>query len=147
MTIHHICLCDRAGTLLLSYYLTPATVADQDRWEGILAEHTREHWAAAFSGDVPLVHGDRFVLLRGSHDIVFMLTGSGLHDELGLVEPMDYAVACMRETCDRSLSPEKVVAFHGKARVCLNEMFLGGELLCTDVEQVLRNAKLKPAKL
>lgn len=133
--------------MLVSYYLTPATVAEQDKWEASLNEATRDFWASSFTGDVPVVHGDRFVLMRGTNDMVFLLTGSGLHDELGLVEPMDYCIACVRETCDRSLNPEKVLSFHGKVRVCLNEMFFGGDLVCTDVEHVLRSAKLKPPKL
>jgi hypothetical protein len=147
MTIQHICLVDRKGTLLLSYYFVPATPEQQDKWEARLAEYTRDYWAASFGGDVPLVLGERFILLRGSHDIVFMMTGTEEHDELGLVEPMDFCVTCVKETCDRSLTPDKVLAFHGKVRVCLNEMFFAGTLVHTDVELVLRNAKMKPPKV
>lgn len=144
MTIHHLCVLDRSGRLLLSYYLTPAALVAQDRWEAALAESTREFWPASFAGDVPVVLGERIVLLRGRHDMVFLLTGSGLHDELGLLEPAELAVALVRATCDGAPTPAQVLAFHGKLRVCVSEMFAGGDLVCTDVELVLRNAKLKP---
>lgn len=147
MTIHHICLVDRSGRLLVSYYLTPATPLQQDRWEGTLSSLILPSaLSASFTGDVALVYGDRFILLRGTADIVFILSGSGLHDELGLIEPLEACIECVRETCDRTLTPEKVLSFHGKIRTCLQEQFLGGDLINTDVETVLRSAKLKPLK-
>lgn len=148
MTIHHICLLDRDGRLLLSQYLTPATHAAQDRWEAALAEMTRAWWPAALTGaDVPLVLGERIVLLRARSDVLMLLTGSGLHDELGLLEPIDVAFAALREACDGVLTPDRALAAHGKLRLIFGELFAGGMLVWTDVQTVLRNAKLKPPVL
>ena len=91
-----------------------------------------------------MVLGERFVLLRGRGELIFVLTGSGVHDELGLLEPADAAVALVRACCDGAPTAERVLAFHGKLRVCVSEMFFAGHLVCSDVELVLRNAKLKP---
>jgi len=145
MVLHHIALLDRGGRLLLSQYLTPATPGAQDRWEATLAETSRAFWPAALAGaDVPLVLGERFVLLRARADVLFLLTGSGVHDELGLLEPADAAVAAVREACDGAPTPDRALAAHGKLRVIFGEMFAGGMLIWTDVQMALRNAKLKP---
>ena len=58
-------------------------------------------------------------------------------------ETLDHVVAIVEATCDGRMSAAKVVDFHGKIVVCLDEMFYGGTLSTTDVETVLRNAKLK----
>jgi hypothetical protein len=145
MVLHHIALLDRGGRLLLSQYLTPAAPGAQDRWEATLAETSRAFWPAALAGaDVPLVLGERFVLLRARADVLFLLTGSGVHDELGLLEPADAAVAAVREACDGAPTPDRALAAHGKLRVIFGEMFAGGMLIWTDVQMALRNAKLKP---
>jgi hypothetical protein len=144
MPIEHLCLLDRGGRLLLSYFLTPCAPAGQDRWEAALASSSREYWGACFAGDVPLVLGERVVLLRGRGELIFALTGSGVHDELGLLEPADAAVALVHACCDGAPSAERALAYHGKLRICVSEMFFAGALVCSDVELVLRNAKLKP---
>ena len=56
---------------------------------------------------------------------------------------MDLVAAIVEATCDNRMSASKIVEFHGKIMVCLSEMFYGGTLSTTDVEAVLRNAKLK----
>ena len=148
MTIHHVCLLDRGGRLLLSQYLTPATPRAQDRWEAALAEVSRGFWPAALAGaDVPLVLGERFVLLRARFDILFLLTGSGLHDELGLAEPADAVVAAVREACDGAPSPDRALAAHGKLRVIINELLAGGMLVWADALVAARNAKLTPPEV
>ena len=145
MTIHHICLLDGEGRLLLSQYLTPAAPAAQDRWEAALAEVTRAWWPAALAGaDVPLVLGERVVLLRARFDVLLLLTGSGQHDELGLLEPADAAIAALREACDGAPTPDRALAAHGKLRLIFGELFAGGMLIWTDVQTVLRMAKMKP---
>ena len=148
MVLHHIALLDRGGRLLLSQYLTPAAPSAQDRWEAALAENSRAFWPAALAGaDVPLVLGERFVLLRARADVLFLLTGSGAHDELGLLEPADAAVAAVREACDGAPSPDRALAAHGKLRVILSELLAGGMLIWSDVLVAARNAKLKPPEV
>lgn len=148
MTIFNLTIIDPSGgKLLLTYYFTTATVAEQDAWEAALAAETKGFWEACFKQDVPTVVSDRFVLLRGTSDMVFILSGIEEHDELMLVETMDAAVSVVTATCDKRLTSAQVVAFHGKVCVCLNEMFFGGHQVYSDVETVLRNAKLKPLKV
>lgn len=63
------------------------------------------------------------------------------------MEVLDYFVEVVTGTCDGRLTAAQILAFHGKVCVCVNEMFIGGVLAHTSVETVLRNAKLKPAKV
>lgn len=60
---------------------------------------------------------------------------------------MEYAVAVVDATCDKKLVPSHVLDFHGKICVCISECFYEGQLTITDVETVLRNAKLKAPSL
>jgi hypothetical protein len=80
--LYNLCILDRSGSLLLSYYFAPASVEDQDRWEADLATSTKALWEPAFAGDVSTVVAGRYVLLRGQSDMVFILSGVGEHDEL-----------------------------------------------------------------
>lgn len=147
MTLFNLTAVDPSGKLLLSYYFGAATVAEQDAWESRLAAETVAYFEAAYKQDVPCVVADKFVLLRGVGEMIFILSGVEEHDELALVDVMTAAVAVVHATCDKRLTCAQVIAFHGKICVCLNEMFFGGHQVYSDVDTVLRNAKLKPPKL
>jgi len=164
--LFHLAILDRACRCCFSYYFGPATVVEQVAWEAVLAAEVRPLLDAAFRQDVPLSVGDRTVVLRGigaggaaaggaagagagaapaaATDVVFVLAGADLDDELALVESMTVLVAVASATCDRRLTAAQVVDFHGKLAVCMEEAAFEGVLTSTDAEAVVRAAKLKP---
>jgi predicted short-subunit dehydrogenase-like oxidoreductase (DUF2520 family) len=145
--LHALCLLDREGGLLLAHYFADAAVGDQDAWEAALAASARPFLRLV--GGEPLVvpvaagAGGRPVVARAARDVVFALSGAPSADELALADALDFLVRLVDGACDGALSPPQVVAFHGKLAVCLSEASFAGQLLHSDVEMVLRNAKLK----
>jgi hypothetical protein len=46
-------------------------------------------------------------------------------------------------TCDDELSAKRLLDFHGKVVVALHQALYGGTVSCTNIEAVLRDAKMK----
>lgn len=144
--LHALCLLDREGGLLLAHYFADATVGDQDAWEAALAAAARPFLRLV--GGAPLVVPvagacGRPLVARAARDVVFALSGAPSTDELALADAVDFFVRLVDAACDGALSPAQVVAFHGKLVVCLHEAAFAGRLLHSNVETVLRSAKLK----
>ena len=148
MGLYNLCIVDRSGTVLLSYYFSAATRLEQDAYE-VAATAASALWAApnggltGGSGDQCFICDGHPVVVRVTRDLVFMLSGSEDMEEIALSETLDYAVAVVDATCDNVLTASQLMSYHGKIAVCLREMFYGGHLYTTDTETVLRNAKLK----
>ena len=141
--LHSLCLADRDGNLLLSHYFVDTTIEFQDEWEVAIAAVARP-----FLRDIGLsvfctTAAGRPIMMRGIQDVIFILCGTQGTDEMQLIEILDFIVTLVNATCENAMSPPHVLALHGKIAVCMNEAFYGGRLLHSDVETVLRNAKLK----
>ena len=147
MPLHSLLLVSREGALLLAHYLCATTVRGQDAWEAavgcVVRPLLRSSWVSGGVGDVCLLAAGQPLVARAVRDVVFLMAGEAGEDELALAAALDVVVRLVDATCDRSLSAAQVLAFHGKLSVCLHEAFYCGELLQTDVEVVLRQAKLK----
>ena len=150
---HSLLLLSRSeGTLLFGHYMVSSSVEEQDAWECAVACATRQllrsSWGSGVGGgggggDVCLTASGLPLVARVARDVVFLLAGERDTDELALADALDVVVRLADAVCDRALSAAQVVAFHGKLAVSMHEAFFCGELLLTDVEMVLRQAKLK----
>ena len=80
--LHNLCIVERSGALLLSYYFGAVRSAEQDAWEAALADASRSTWAQAGSRDVCILCAGRPVVVRAASDLVFMLSGGPHFEEL-----------------------------------------------------------------
>lgn len=138
---------DREGCAVLAHYFVPVPLEATDAYEAALGDATRPFLRTAGMDDVCLAARGHPVVLRAVNNTVFALSGLPTDDELGLAEALGFLAMLVDATCEKSLSPAAVAANHGKVTVCLREAVVDGRLVHTDVETVLRNAKLKAPAL
>ena len=86
--LHNLCIVERSGALLLSYYFGAARTAEQDTWEASLADASRSTWSLpAGARDSCFSCDGRPVVVRVVGDLVFMLSGGPQFEELARACP------------------------------------------------------------
>lgn len=143
MTLHSLLVLSD-GVVVFSYYFGKAPLDIQDSFEAQLstllqAEQLSKDsdWCTACAG--------KPVVARLHQNFAFILAGSEDTDELSLSETLPFLIQLVVATCDGRLTSAQLLSFQGKVTVCLHEACPQGDVRCTDVPTVLRNAKLKAA--
>ena len=103
----------------------------QERWRDLVLRLTRPTWRL------------RYIVYVGTNGLLFLLTGlGGAYDELGLQRVLSVMLAALRETVGK-LELGHLTKNFGKVCLLVDQMFEGGEVLSTDVPNLLASAKLK----
>lgn len=76
-------------------------------------------------------------------DVILACIGELDSDEVTLALDLDFLAAVIGAVCEGRLRPARVLDFHGKIVVALDEAVHGGVLVSRNVDNVLRLAKLK----
>lgn len=160
----HVCTAPPEPVLLFAhdFCAPPRGAPPADAYEGALADALADAPAplllappppgaappapgapAAGGGDYVAAVAGRLVVVRAFGGLLFCLAGGPGADEAALADALPGLAALVAATCDGRLTPAQLVAFHGKVAVCLAVACPGGALRHTDVQAVLKLAKLK----
>lgn len=121
------------------------TLERQEQWRQLVLKLTIPRWKSVLQGDSHVVAvQERYVVTVGKHDLIFMITGTGDDDELGLHTILTVVLAVIRETCGK-IEGDKVIKNLGKLCLIIDAMFdeNQGSCLSLEVNHIMHQTKLK----
>ena len=87
-----------------------------------------------------------FFFYQGSHDLIFIITGTGDDDELGLHKVLRVVLTVMRETVNgKVVDGDKIMKNFGKICLIFDAMFDKDEGTCLsfEVDHLMAQTKMK----
>ena len=121
----------------------------QEQWRQLILKLTVPRWQDVMMGrSHVLAVQDKYVVLVGRNDLIFMITGTGDDDEMGLHTILTVLLAVVQETCGK-IDGEKVTRNFGKMCLILDAMFDENQGSCLSLEQshIMHQSKLKKPQL
>ena len=138
-----------SATLRTSTGTDNLTLERQERWRQLILKLTVPAWHGVMMGrSHVLAVQDKYVVIVGKNDLIFMITGTGDDDEMGLHTILTVLLAVVQETCGK-IDGEKVTRNFGKVCLILDAMFDENQGTCLSLKKshIMHQSKLKKPQL
>lgn len=133
----------RTSTVNLAYYFFGSAQPNDDVWENQVRKETQPLWSNCQNQCISTSINERLLVLLSKQDLLFILSGNEQEDELSLISHLQNLYALLNAVCEDRLTSQQIINFHGKIIQCFHEAYPEGIRRNTNVESVLRLAKLK----
>ena len=124
--------------------LLVSTVEKQEAWRRLVLRLTCRTWDLALVGQphVTAVQG-RFIAYVGCNSLLFLVTGSGECDEMGLYKILENLIETLKDLLGNKLDAKHIYRNYGKVCLVVDLMFDNGEIASLEKEHILAQSKLK----
>jgi len=140
-SLHIISL--RTNAVCFAYYFLGSATATDDIWEQNIMKETKSLWTNCQNQCISASVDERLLILLSKQDLLFILSGNEQEDELSLLNHLQNLLPIIIAVCEDKLTYQQIINFHGKVIQCIHEAYPEGIRRNTNVESVLRLAKLK----
>eukprot|EP00727_Mastigamoeba_balamuthi_P005916 m51a1_g1944 putative protein kinase (1370) ;mRNA; f:943403-950822 len=152
-SIYSVHVLSTAGNVLATRYFKDLADDVRESFEARVVELTHDLWGSVrpdcFQAASLEDEGQtKSVIIGGTNDLLFIMSGTGEYDELILSEAVGALIATIRQVCcSDGVSEASVLRKYSKVMRCIDETISKGVLHLTDSELVSNSMDLEITKL